>query len=121
MFVIIKYSIPSSVGRLIKASKSKSQRDSSPPSPSSTSFSRSHSSKLSNAQAELQACEAHLASKERELDVARISVLREGLKMRCRAMIECGWAWGEMGKEAISTLENFETVHLSSMTNGRSH
>lgn len=62
-------------------------------------------SKLNNAQAELQACEAHLANKERELDNLRASTVREGMSVRCKAMVECGWAWGEMGKEGLRALE----------------
>ncbi|KAG5643468.1 hypothetical protein DXG03_000900 [Asterophora parasitica] len=63
------------------------------------------SAKLSAAQAELQACEAHLATKERELAVGRTNALREGLSLRCRALVECGWVWGEMGKEALRVLD----------------
>ena len=99
-----------SVGRLIKATKYKqSHRDSSP---SRLSFARPNNSKLGDHQEELQACEATLASKERELDLARINIFREGLTLRCKAMVECGWAWGEMGKAAIGTLENFDAEHL---------
>ncbi len=63
------------------------------------------SSKLGAAQAELQACEAHLADKERELDERRVSAVRRGLQARCKAMVECGWNWGEMGKEGLRALE----------------
>ncbi len=38
--------------------------------------------KLQSAQAELQACEACLASKERELQAKRLATVREGLSMR---------------------------------------
>ena len=65
-------------------------------------------SKLAAAQTELQACEAHLATKERELDVFRIAAIRSGLQLRCQAMVECGWAWGEMGKEGLRALELFD-------------
>lgn len=68
-------------------------------------FSLASSSKLTSAQAELQACEAHLAVKERELEVRRISAIRDGMSVRCQAMVECGWAWGDMGKEAMRALE----------------
>jgi hypothetical protein len=64
-------------------------------------------SKLTAAQAELQACEAHLAQRERELDEKRISAVRVGLGARCQALVECGWAWGEMGREALRVLEGF--------------
>lgn len=120
--------------RLIKASKNtKSTRDSfnlsslptslsqsslssssSPPShshsqyhnPLSTIYNPSSSNtKLTAAQAELQACETQLAAKERELDAMRISVIRDGLRARCLALVECGWSWGEMGKEGMRALE----------------
>ncbi len=61
--------------------------------------------KMSTAQAELQACEAHLAAKEQELNAFRTNTIRSGLQARCKAMVECGWAWGEMGKEGIRALE----------------
>jgi len=105
-----------SVTRLIKASKSqKPTRESliinqSYPSSSSLSIksdfsgSLNSSSKLSAAQSELQACEAHLAAKERELDIRRAGAVKEGLDIRCKAMVECGWVWGEMGKEALRAL-----------------
>lgn len=62
-------------------------------------------SKLAAAQSELQACEAHLAAKEKELDVMRTAALRSGLSTRCKALVECGWTWGEMGKEGLRALE----------------
>ncbi|TFK63176.1 hypothetical protein BDN72DRAFT_872367 [Pluteus cervinus] len=93
------------VTRLIKASKNeKPNRDSillaqHQPYPSSSTLSLKSdytgtlntSTKLAAAQSELQACEAHLAEKERELDALRTSAVRDGLSARCRAMIECGW------------------------------
>ncbi|KAH9012773.1 hypothetical protein EDB85DRAFT_2036574 [Lactarius pseudohatsudake] len=69
------------------------------------------SSKLASAQAELQACESHLASKEKELDQLRASTVRRGLEARCKAMVECGWNWGEMGKEGLRALEGMENSH----------
>lgn len=66
------------------------------------------SSKLGSAQAELQACESHLAAKEKELDQLRISTVQRGLEARCKAMVECGWNWGEMGKEGLRALEGME-------------
>jgi len=66
----------------------------------------SASTKLSTAQAQLQACEAHLAELEKSLDERRLIVIREGLSVRCRAMVECGWSWGEMGKEGLRALED---------------
>jgi hypothetical protein len=66
------------------------------------------SSKLGAAQAELQACETHLATKEKELDERRVFAVRRGLEVRCKAMVECGWNWGEMGKEGLRALEGIE-------------
>ncbi|KAF9222111.1 hypothetical protein BS17DRAFT_756261 [Gyrodon lividus] len=114
------------VTRLIKVSKSpKSSRDvrsslltnagsgsaslSSLPSTNSTAAG-STNTKLGQAQTELQACEAHLAAKEQELEARRISVVRDGLGARCRALIDCGWVWGEMGKEGLRTLQAFSGV-----------
>ena len=34
-----------------------------------------------------------------------INVVIKGLKGRCKAMVECGWKWGEMGKEGTRALE----------------
>ncbi len=61
--------------------------------------------KLSHAQAELQACEAHLALKEQDLERVRVRAVIGGLKRRCKALVECGWIWGEKGKEALHALE----------------
>ncbi|KAH9915586.1 uncharacterized protein BXZ73DRAFT_54222 [Epithele typhae] len=104
------------VTRLIKASKSqKPTRDSilggGSPSGSSLSVSKPEvqvGHKLSVAQAELQACEAHLAAKEQELHAFRAHTIRAGLQARCRAMVECGWKWGEMGKEGMRALETLD-------------
>lgn len=65
--------------------------------------------KMSAAQAQLQACEAQLAAKEQELYAFRTQTIRAGLHARCKAMVECGWAWGEMGKEGIRALEVLDT------------
>lgn len=111
------------ITRVIKLSKAqKSGRDSRSsfilhPGGSSASFSSlpsttnstsigSASSKLAHVQAELQACESHLADKERELAVRRISVVREGLGARCRALIDCGWVWSKMGKQGLHALQS---------------
>ncbi|KAF8152179.1 hypothetical protein B0H34DRAFT_664105 [Crassisporium funariophilum] len=83
--------------------------------PLSSSF--SSSTKLAAAQSELQACEAHLAAKERELEVKRSVAVRDGLGARARAMIDCGWAWGEIGQETLRALEslgNGGSNHLGS-------
>ena len=66
------------------------------------------SSKLGSAQADLQACEVHLAAKEKDLDELRVSAVRRGLEARCKAMVEGGWNWGEMGKEGLRALEGIE-------------
>ncbi|KAH9841142.1 uncharacterized protein C8Q71DRAFT_743663 [Rhodofomes roseus] len=102
------------VTRLIKASKSqKPNRDSvigSTPSPSSSSLTIRLEvpvgAKLGAAQTELQACEAHLAKKERELEEMRVRAITVGLQARCKAMVECGWVWGEMGKEGLRALDS---------------
>ncbi|KAI9065732.1 hypothetical protein FKP32DRAFT_1590291 [Trametes sanguinea] len=106
------------VTRLIKASKQqKPNRDSvlsGSPSGSSLSVSKPEvhvGQKLSAAQAELQACEAHLAAKEQELNVFRIHTIKSGLQARCKAMVECGWAWGEMGKEGIRALDTLDMAN----------
>ncbi|KAF4566127.1 hypothetical protein EYR36_011542 [Pleurotus pulmonarius] len=97
------------VNRLIKASKS-TKRASIPHSNSSSSFpspfsSTATSSKLNAAQAELQACEAHLTVKERELEKRRGDVVEQALMGRCRGIIECGQIWVERGQRALSVLE----------------
>ena len=103
------------VTRLIKATKQqKPTRDSiigSSPSGSSLSIPKPEvqvGQKMSAAQAELQACEAHLAAKEQELYALRSQTIRVGLQARCKAMVECGWVWGEMGKEGIRALETLD-------------
>jgi len=62
--------------------------------------------KLATAQAELQACESHLAKKEKELQVARTIALRDGLSIRCNALVECGMAWADAGKDALHAAES---------------
>lgn len=69
------------------------------------------SSKLSHAQAELQACEAHLATKEKELDDIRQDAIRTGLERRCKALVSCGWTWSERGKQALHALESMGNEH----------
>jgi hypothetical protein len=63
------------------------------------------SSKLNHAQAELRACEAHLAEKEKELEDIREKAIKRGLERRCKALVACGWTWGERGKQALRALE----------------
>ncbi|PPQ68991.1 hypothetical protein CVT26_001925, partial [Gymnopilus dilepis] len=65
---------------------------------------------LAAAQAELQACENHLATKERELALKRCATVRDGLGLRIRALMECGWVWAEVGKQALQVLEELK-VH----------
>ncbi|KAJ4498792.1 hypothetical protein C8R41DRAFT_756307 [Lentinula lateritia] len=55
--------------------------------------------KLHLAQAELQACEAHLARKEAELEHKRASAICGAFKLRFHALAECGWRWVNIGKE----------------------
>lgn len=105
-----------SVTRLIKASKQqKPTREAfiNTGSPSSSRVFGEGSLKLNTAQTELQACETQLANKERELEALRLSTVRVGLQTRCKAMVNCGWSWGEMGKEGLRALET-----LDGMTNG---
>ena len=64
------------------------------------------SHKLATAQAELQACESHLSKKEKELQVARTIALRDGLSIRCNALMECGMAWVDAGKDALHATES---------------
>lgn len=59
--------------------------------------------KLQTAQSELQACESHLALKERELDSKRLAAVHGGLNMRCQTLVECGHRWAEIGKELDAT------------------
>ena len=103
-----------SVTRLLKISqKSKSPPPSlhlvAPDSSSNISF-PTFSSKISAAQTELQACESHLADNERELEKHRIHAIRQGLKLRCEALIQCGRVWGEMGRRALSMIEDLKSV-----------
>ncbi|KAJ8091706.1 hypothetical protein PM082_020941 [Marasmius tenuissimus] len=62
-------------------------------------FSAPANKKLQAAQSELQACEAHLAIKEHELDVKRTGAVREGLQTRFHALSECGHRWAQVGKD----------------------
>jgi hypothetical protein len=74
-------------------------------SPSPTSNPKLSVPKLSVAQAELQACEAHLASLEKDLEKRRVQAVRDGLGGRCRALVECAWVWGEVEKEGLRALK----------------
>lgn len=44
----------------------------------------------------------------------RMSAVREGLRARCAAMVECGWTWGEVGKDGLRILD----VEGGGMMNG---
>ncbi|KAG8887840.1 hypothetical protein FRB98_008863 [Tulasnella sp. 332] len=85
------------VTRLIKVSKQK-------PKGSQTNLGKS-GSKLSQAQAELQACEAHLTSKQRELDDITRSAVKDGLEKRCHALETCGLIFTDKGREGLKVLE----------------
>ncbi|TCD63788.1 hypothetical protein EIP91_004939 [Steccherinum ochraceum] len=107
------------VTRLIKASKN-SKPPSRDPTVNSSSSNLSYNglkhpevqvgTKLSAAQTELQACEAHLANKEKELEAFRTATIRSGLQARCHALSECGWNWSEMGKEGLRALDMYESA-----------
>ncbi|KAJ7457907.1 hypothetical protein B0H11DRAFT_2061911 [Mycena galericulata] len=118
------------VTRLIKASKptvhnthsssslplSPSQSQSSLPFASGSS---SANTKLAAAQNELQACEAHLATKEAALNVHRAALVREGLAGRCRALAECGQRWSEAGRAGAATAQG--GVDLDAHSHAESH
>lgn len=112
-----------SVTRLLKLSqKSKSPPPSlhvAPDSSSNVSF-PTFGSKVSTAQTELQACESYLAERERQLERHRIHAIRHGLKLRCEALVQCGWMWGEMGRRALSMIENLKDVPLPTNGHGES-
>ena len=120
----------SSVGKLVKASNKRSTRDnmalnapfatemslglsSHASGTSVTATATTGTSKLSHAQAELQACELHLAAKERELENIREETLKKGLERRLKALVSCGWAWGERGKQALRALDGLRGDHTS--------
>ncbi|KAJ3846406.1 hypothetical protein EV368DRAFT_89085 [Lentinula lateritia] len=73
--------------------------------------------KLHLAQAELQACEAHLARKKAELEHKRASVICDAFKLRFHALVECGWWWVNIGKEGEVALgsrdEQMQVPHSS--------
>ncbi|KAG9028167.1 hypothetical protein FRB95_006783 [Tulasnella sp. JGI-2019a] len=85
------------VTRLIKISKQK-------PKGSQTNLGKS-GSKLSQAQTELQACEAHLTAKQRELDEITRSAIKDGLEKRCHALETCGLIWTDKGREGLKVLQ----------------
>lgn len=102
------------VTRLIKVSqKSKASPQSllhsASDSASNVSF-KSFNSKVSASQMELQACESHLATQERELETFRLSALKHGLRLRCQALVQCAWVWGELGRRCLSFLDELTDV-----------
>ncbi|TDL24356.1 hypothetical protein BD410DRAFT_719841 [Rickenella mellea] len=108
------------VTRLIKASNIKptSLNRNSFIGVTSSTYSTNNSSKLDLAQSELQACETHLASRERDLQALRALALSRGLKGRCTAMSECGWQWNEAGKEGLRALEEMDRALPNGFTAG---
>lgn len=103
----IRFLLFNSVTRLLKASNSNKPRPTSVGSPTASMTSIAGvGPKLVAAQTELQACEQTLAAREAELDALRIRVVRDGLQARCKALVECAWTWGEMGKEGLRALED---------------
>ncbi|KAG2738740.1 hypothetical protein P692DRAFT_20757690, partial [Suillus brevipes Sb2] len=58
------------------------------PSTNSTAHS-SFTTKFLQAQKQQCACEAHVAAKELELEGLQVSIAREGLSARCRAIVNC--------------------------------
>jgi hypothetical protein len=78
---------------------------------SSTATLTGGTAKLNHAQAELQACELHLATKEKELESTREEAIKKGLEGRLKALVSCGWAWGERGKQALRALDVFGGEH----------
>ncbi|KIY71618.1 hypothetical protein CYLTODRAFT_390021 [Cylindrobasidium torrendii FP15055 ss-10] len=100
------------VTRVLKASNKASSRDSTfmsglSPSQSTASLDSysgksyalgGKSNKLPHWQAELQGCEVQLAATQRELDAKRVSAIRDGLRLRALAMVECGNLWAQAGK-----------------------
>ncbi|KAF7290810.1 hypothetical protein MIND_01322000 [Mycena indigotica] len=117
------------VTRLIKASKPAlhtSQSSGSLPLTSSPNQSQASlpfsantptNAKLVAAQTELQACEAHLAAKEAELDIRRAALVRDGLAGRCRALAECGTRWKEAGHAGALSAQGGSSLPAPSTPN----
>ncbi|EJD38341.1 hypothetical protein AURDEDRAFT_146826 [Auricularia subglabra TFB-10046 SS5] len=89
------------INRVIKVSKS--------PRPAAGSSSQTSSgsldAKVAQAQAELRACEAYLVDKEREHEAAWARAMRDGLRARCKALVDYGWHCAEKGKDALHALD----------------
>jgi hypothetical protein len=63
------------------------------------------SRKLAAAQTELQACEAQLSLKEKELETKRHTAIIQGMSYRCRALMDCGKVWADMGAQLLALLQ----------------
>ncbi|KIO32347.1 hypothetical protein M407DRAFT_4539 [Tulasnella calospora MUT 4182] len=100
------------ITRLIKVSKQK------PKGSSNAVATSSSGTKLAIAQSELQACEAHLATKQQELEELIRSALLDGLEKRCKAMTECGTIWSQKGREGLVALEDLQNAPPA---NGSTH
>ncbi|KAG8994780.1 hypothetical protein FRB90_000346, partial [Tulasnella sp. 427] len=100
------------ITRLIKVSKQKPKASSNAASTSSS------GTKLAIAQSELQACEAHLATKQQELEELIRSALLDGLEKRCKAMAGCGAIWSQKGREGLVALEHLQNTPAA---NGSTH
>ncbi|KAG8945178.1 hypothetical protein FRC04_001157 [Tulasnella sp. 424] len=100
------------ITRLIKVSKQK------PKGSSNAAATSSSGTKLVIAQSELQACEAHLATKQQELEEMIRSALLDGLEKRCKAMTECGTIWSQKGREGLVALEDLQNTPAA---NGSTH
>lgn len=59
---------------------------------------------LPQAQVELQAYEAHLVAKERELDARRIAVAHDGLGTRCHVLIDFAAVWAGTEKPGLGVV-----------------
>ena len=70
------------------------------------------------AQSELQACEAHLAERERELADLRAHVIHRGLLNRCQALMNCGTSLNEMGKDGVRALQALQGQRIGPIPNG---
>ncbi|KDQ52489.1 hypothetical protein JAAARDRAFT_477170 [Jaapia argillacea MUCL 33604] len=88
----------------IRASLSETSLSSPSHHPASSPSSSTQLTKLATAQAELQACEGHLARKELELEHLRSSIVRQGLEGRLRALIRCAEIWRVVGGEGLGVL-----------------
>ncbi|KAI0067093.1 hypothetical protein BV25DRAFT_1795880 [Artomyces pyxidatus] len=63
------------------------------------------SSKSDDSQAELKTLESQLEEKKQRMDGLLVEAVRRGLYGRCKAMMECGQTWIEMGQAGLRVLE----------------